>query len=233
MAESDTQQATGSAATESVAPDEFSALLQQEFKPKTERTKEAVVSAVQTLAETVLKESSTISDDAVETIEGIIAEIDKKLTEQVNLILHHEDFQKLEGSWRGLHHLVNNTETDEMLKIRVMNISKKELGKTLKKFKGTAWDQSPIFKKVYEEEYGQFGGEPYGCLVGDYHFDNTPPDVELLTGMSQVAASAHAPFIAGAAPTVMQMDSWQELSNPRDLTKIFQTPEYASWRSLR
>jgi type VI secretion system protein ImpC len=233
MAETDTQQTAGSASTESVAPDEFSALLQQEFKPKTERTKEAVASAVQTLAETVLKESSTISDDAVETIEGIIAEIDKKLTEQINLIIHHEDFQKLEGSWRGLHHLVNNTETDEMLKIRVMNISKKELGKTLKKFKGTAWDQSPIFKKVYEEEYGQFGGEPYGCLVGDYHFDNTPPDVELLTGMSQIAASSHAPFIAGAAPTVMQMDSWQELANPRDLTKIFQTPEYASWRSLR
>ena len=233
MAETDTQQQAGGEATQSVAPDEFSALLQQEFKPKTERTKEAVVSAVQTLAEQVLKETSTISDDAVETIEGIIAEIDKKLTEQVNLILHHEDFQKLEGSWRGLHHLVNNTETDEMLKIRVMNISKKELGKTLKKFKGTAWDQSPIFKKVYEEEYGQFGGEPYGCLVGDYHFDNTPPDVELLSGMSQVAAAAHAPFIAGAAPTVMQMDSWQELANPRDLTKIFQTPEYASWRSLR
>jgi type VI secretion system protein ImpC len=233
MAETDTQQAAGSEVTESVAPDEFSALLQQEFKPKTERTREAVVSAVQTLAEQVLKETSTITDDAVETIEGIIAEIDRKLTEQINLILHHEEFQKLEGSWRGLHHLVNNTETDEMLKIRVMNISKKELGKTLKKFKGTAWDQSPIFKKVYEEEYGQFGGEPYGCLVGDYHFDNTPPDVELLSGISQIAASAHAPFIAGAAPTVMQMDSWQELANPRDLTKIFQTPEYASWRSLR
>ncbi|MCU7917459.1 MAG: type VI secretion system contractile sheath large subunit [Candidatus Thiodiazotropha sp. (ex Epidulcina cf. delphinae)] len=233
MAETDTQQTQGGESTLGVAPDEFSALLQQEFKPKTERTREAVVSAVQTLAEQVLKETSTISDDAVETIEGIIAEIDKKLTEQVNLILHHEDFQKLEGSWRGLHHLVNNTETDEMLKIRVMNISKLELGKTLKKFKGTAWDQSPLFKKVYEEEYGQFGGEPYGCLVGDYHFDNTPPDVELLSGMSQIAASAHAPFIAGAAPTVMQMDSWQELANPRDLTKIFQTPEYASWRSLR
>ncbi|MCM8885051.1 MAG: type VI secretion system contractile sheath large subunit [Candidatus Thiodiazotropha sp.] len=233
MADTDTQKAQGSESTLGVAPDEFSALLQQEFKPKTERTKEAVVSAVQTLAEQVLKETSTISDDAVETIEGIIAEIDRKLTEQVNLILHHEDFQKLEGSWRGLHHLVNNTETDEMLKIRVMNITKLELGKTLKKFKGTAWDQSPIFKKVYEEEYGQFGGEPYGCLVGDYHFDNTPPDVELLTGMSQVAAASHAPFIAGAAPTVMQMESWQELANPRDLTKIFQTPEYASWRSLR
>jgi type VI secretion system protein ImpC len=232
MAETDTQQTAGEVG-ESVASEEFSALLQQEFKPKTERTKEAVTSAVQTLAEQVLKETSTISDDAVETIEGIIAEIDKKLTEQVNLILHHEDFQKLEGSWRGLHHLVNNTETDEMLKIRVMNISKKELGKNLKKFKGTAWDQSPIFRKVYEEEYGQFGGEPYGCLVGDYQFDHSPPDVELLNGMAQISAAAHAPFIAGAAPTVMQMDSWQELSNPRDLTKIFQTPEFASWRSLR
>lgn len=233
MAETDTQQAEGKESTLGVVPDEFSALLQQEFKPKTERTKEAVTSAVQTLAEQVLKETSIVSDDAVETIEGIIAEIDRKLTEQVNLILHHEEFQKLEGTWRGLHYLVNNTETDEMLKIRVMNISKQELGKTLKKFKGTAWDQSPIFKKVYEEEYGQFGGEPYGCMVGDYHFDQSPPDVEMLTNMSKVAAAAHAPFIAGAAPTVMQMDSWQELANPRDLTKIFQTPEYASWRSLR
>ncbi|MEW8507097.1 MAG: type VI secretion system contractile sheath large subunit [Candidatus Thiodiazotropha sp.] len=233
MAETDTQQTAGKESAQGVAPDEFSALLQQEFKPKTERTKEAVTNAVQTLAEQVLKETSVVSDDAVETIEGIIAEIDRKLTEQVNLILHHEDFQKLEGSWRGIHYLVNNTETDEMLKIRVMNISKQELAKNLKKFKGTAWDQSPIFKKVYEEEYGQFGGEPYGCLVGDYHFDQSPPDVELLTSMSKIAASAHAPFIAGAAPTVMQMDSWQELANPRDLTKIFQTPEYASWRSLR
>jgi type VI secretion system protein ImpC len=233
MAETDTQQVEGQEATLGVAPDEFSTLLQQEFKPKTERTREAVTTAVQTLAEQVLKETSIISDDAVETIEGIIAEIDRKLTEQINLVLHHEDFQKLEGTWRGLHYLVNNTETDEMLKIRVMNISKKELGKNLKKFKGIAWDQGPLFKKVYEEEYGQFGGEPYGCLIGDYHFDQSPPDVDLLTSMSKIAASAHAPFIAGAAPSVMQMESWQELANPRDLTKIFQTPEYASWRSLR
>ncbi|HWG80614.1 MAG TPA: type VI secretion system contractile sheath large subunit, partial [Stellaceae bacterium] len=127
----------------------------------------------------------------------------------------------------------NNTETDEMLKIRVLNISKKELGKTLRKFKGTAWDQSPIFKKMYEEEYGQFGGEPYGCLVGDYYFDQSPPDVELLNGIAQVSAAAHCPFIAAAAPSLMQMESWQELSNPRDLAKIFSTPEYAAWRSLR
>ena len=177
--------------------------------------------------------SSLISDDAVRTIEAIIAEIDKKLTEQVNQILHHQDFQQLEGAWRGLHHLVNNTETDEMLKIRVMNISKKELHKTLKKFKGTAWDQSPVFKKLYEEEYGQFGGEPFGCLVGDYYFDHSPPDVELLGEIAKISASIHAPFISAVAPGVMQMESWQELANPRDLTKIFQTPEYAAWRSLR
>ena len=114
-----------------------------------------------------------------------------------------------------------------------MNISKAELGKTLKKYKGTAWDQSPLFKKVYEAEYGQFGGEPFGCMVGDYHFDHTAPDVELLGEMAQVAAAAHMPFIAGASPTTMQMSSWQELANPRDLTKIFTTPEYAAWRSLR
>jgi len=114
-----------------------------------------------------------------------------------------------------------------------MNISKLDLGKTLKRYKGTAWDQSPLFKKVYEAEYGQFGGEPFGCIVGDYYFDHTPPDAELLGEMSKVSAAAHCPFIAGASPTVMQMNSWQELANPRDLTKIFTTPEYATWRSLR
>ena len=232
MAESktDTQASPEAAAIET---GEFSSLLNKEFKPKSDRAQEAVETAVRTLAEQALGETTLISEDAIASIESIIAALDKKLTDQVNQIIHHADFQKLEGAWRGLHYLVNNTETDEMLKIRVMNISKKDLGKTLKKFKGTAWDQSPIFKKVYEEEYGQFGGEPYGCLVGDYHFDHSPPDVELLREIAQVSAASHSPFIAGVSPTVMQMDSWQELSNPRDLTKIFQTPEYASWRSLR
>ncbi|MEN8148209.1 MAG: type VI secretion system contractile sheath large subunit [Planctomycetota bacterium] len=228
-AQSDAQQPEAEALTE----DSFASLLQQEFKPKSDRAKEAVEGAVATLAEQALKDSSVISDDALKSIEAMIAAIDVKLTEQVNLVLHHEDFQKLEGSWRGLHHMVNNTETDEMLKIRVMNISKKDLAKNLKKFKGTAWDQSPIFKKMYEEEYGQFGGEPYGCFVGDYYFDHSPPDVELLGELSKIAAAIHAPFISAADPTVLQMDSWQELSNPRDLTKIFQTPEYAAWKSLR
>lgn len=212
---------------------EFAALLQKEFKPKSDQAREAVEVAVRTLAEQALATTQLISDDTLRSIQAMIAAIDQKLTEQVNLIIHHQDFQQLESAWRGLHYLVNNTETDEQLKIRVMNISKKELGKTLKKFKGTAWDQSPIFKRVYEEEYGQFGGEPFGTLVGDYYFDHSPPDVELLTEMAQVAAAAHAPFLAAGSPTLMQMESWQELANPRDLTKIFQTPEYAAWRSLR
>jgi len=212
---------------------DFAALLKKQFKPKTDEAKSAVEMAVQTLAAQALSNTKIISGDAIRSIEAMIGALDKKLTEQVNKIIHHEDFQKLESAWRGLHYLVNNTETDEQLKIRVLNVSKSDLGKTLKRFKGTAWDQSPLFKKLYDEEYGQFGGEPYGCLVGDYHFDHTPPDVELLTEMSKLAASAHAPFITGAAPSVMQMESWQELANPRDLTKIFTTPEYAAWRSLR
>jgi type VI secretion system protein ImpC len=212
---------------------DFQALLTKEFRPKTDGARDAVSVAVKTLAEQALSQTTLVSDDALASIAQLIAAIDEKLTEQVNLIMHHEDFQQLESAWRGLHYLVNNTETDETLKIKVFNVSKKELGRTLKKFRGTAWDQSPIFKRIYEEEYGQFGGEPFGTLVGDYYFDHSPQDVQLLQDMAQVAAAAHAPFLAAAAPTVMQMDSWNELANPRDLTKIFQTPEYAAWRSLR
>jgi type VI secretion system protein ImpC len=212
---------------------EFGSLLAKEFRPKTDRAREAIETAVQTLAQQALASSVIVSNDVLNTIQAIIAELDRKMTEQINLVIHHPDFQQLEGSWRGLSYLVNNTETDEMLKIRVLNISKKELGRTLRKFKGVAWDQSPVFKKIYEEEYGQFGGEPYGCLIGDYYFDQSPPDVELLNGIGQVSAASHCPFISAASPSLMQMDSWQELANPRDLAKIFSTPEYAAWKSLR
>jgi len=163
----------------------------------------------------------------------MIAEIDRKMSDQINQIMHAAEFQALESAWRGLHYLVSNSETDDQLKIRVMNISKKDLHKTLKRYKGAAWDQSPIFKKLYEEEFGTLGGEPFACLVGDYYFDHGPMDVELLGEMAKIAAAAHAPFISAAAPTTFGMESWQELSNPRDLTKIFSVPEYAGWRSLR
>jgi len=229
------EQAAGAAegATTTLEVSEFQDLLNKEFKPKSDRSRDAVEGAVRTLAEQLLKDTVVISDDVMSTIQALIAEIDAKLTEQINHILHHADFQQMEGAWRGLNYLISNTESDEMLKIRVQNISKKELGKELKKYKGTAWDQSPIFKQIYEQEYGQFGGEPYGCLVGDFYFDHSPQDVELLSNMAQISAASHCPFISAADSSVMQMDSWQELSNPRDLTKIFQTPEYAAWRSLR
>jgi type VI secretion system protein ImpC len=212
---------------------DFAALLQQEFKPKTDHARNAIESAVNTLAQQALAGAKVVPGRVLDTIEGMIAALDRQLSEQVNHILHHPEFQQLEGSWRGLHHLVSNTETDEMLKIRVLNVSKRELGRTLAKFPGSSWDQSPLFKKLYEEEYGVFGGEPFGCLVGDYQFDHNPGDVEVLAGMAKIAASIHAPFIAGAASSVMGMDSWRELSKPRDLTKLFTTPDYAPWRSLR
>ncbi len=208
-------------------------LIQEEFRPRTAEARSAVEQAVRALAERALADTALVEDDVVKSIEAMIAAIDRKLSEQINLILHHEDFQRLEGAWRGLHYLVSHTETDEMLKVRVLNVSKAELHRTLKKFKGAAWDQSPIFRKVYEEEYGTFGGAPYGVLVGDYFFDQTAPDVELLGELARISAAAHTPFIGGASPTVMQMSSWQELANPRDLTKLFQTAEYAAWRSLR
>lgn len=229
----DVQQTATQAGVQTTELSDFSSLLNKEFRPKSDQAKSAVENAVKTLAEQALANTTLISDDALKSIQGLIAEIDKKLTEQVNQVLHHPDFQALESAWRGLHYLVNNTETDENLKIRVMNISKKDMSKTLRKFKGTAWDQSPIFKKLYEEEFGQLGGQPYGTLIADYYFDHSPPDVELLGEMAKVAAAAHAPLITGANPTLFQMESWTELANPRDLTKIFQTPEYAAWTSLR
>jgi len=234
MSGTETAPQAGATAGVAVQPtSDFASLLTREFKPKSDQAKSAVEQAVQTLAQQALANTALISGDSLRSIESMIAALDAKLSEQINVIMHTEDFQKLESAWRGLHHLVNNTETDETLKIRVMNVSKKDLGRTLKKFRGTAWDQSPTFKQVYEEEYGQFGGEPYGVLIGDYEFDHGPQDVQLLGDIAQVAAASHTPFIAAAAPTVMGMDSWNELANPRDLTKIFQTPEYAAWRSLR
>src|SRR5664279_596125 len=159
-----TQKAAAEAPVAVATSDEFASLLRKEFKPQSERAREEVETAVMTLAREALDSSAVVSSDAVASIQNIIAEIDKKLSAQINEVLHHEDFQSLEGSWRGLHYLVNNSETDSMLKIRVMNISKKDLNKTLKRFKGASWDQSPLFKKLYEEEYGQLGGEPLSLI---------------------------------------------------------------------
>ncbi len=222
-----------SLSAETLEMSDFEKLLNQEFKPKSQEANAAVQSAVKTLVGQALENTALVSDNSIKTIEGIIAELDKKLSEQVNQIIHHPDFQKLESAWRGLSYLVNNTQTSDTLKIRVLNVSKQDVAKCLKKYKGTAWDQSPLFKKLYEDEYGTAGGEPYGCLIGDYYFNHSAPDLEILKGMAQIASASHMPFISAADPSIMNMDSWQELANPRDISKIFSTPEYAAWRSFR
>ena len=219
--------------TETLEVSDFEKLLNQEFKPKTEEVNSAVHNAVNTLVAQALEHTTLVSDNAIKTIEGIIAELDKKLSAQVNEIIHHKDFTNMESAWRGLFYLVNNTQTSDTLKVKVLNVSKNEIQKSLKKFKGTAWDQSPLFKKLYENEYGTAGGEPYGAIVGDFYFSHSVQDIEILKGIAQISSAAHAPFISSADPEIMNLDSWQDLLNPRDLSKIFSTPEYAAWRSFR
>ncbi|HUD12633.1 MAG TPA: type VI secretion system contractile sheath large subunit [Terracidiphilus sp.] len=179
----------------------------------------------------VLDGSMTVAKDAEMMINARIAQIDHLLSLQLNEILHHAQFQKLEGSWRGLKYLMDNSETGVGLKIRVLNVSKKELLRDIEK--APEFDQSAIFKKVYEEEYGVFGGAPFGALVGDYEFGKHPEDMALLEGMSHVAAQAHAPFVSAASPDLMNLESYQMLDAPRDLAKIFDSTEYAKWKSFR
>jgi type VI secretion system protein ImpC len=165
------------------------------------------------------------------TINNAISKIDQVLSKQLSAIMQHEKFQKLEGSWRGLHHLISNSETSSGLKIRMLNISKKELTKDLEK--AVEFDQSQIFKKIYESEFGTAGGEPYAALIGDYEFTNHPDDLDMLTSMSNVAAAGFCPFISAADPKMFGFDSFTELSKPRDLEKIFDSAEYVKWRSFR
>ena len=232
----ETEKAAGAGAAEAEALDlgEFSELLEKDFKVKKDDS-EKLQGLVRNLALAAQSRSDTapIAGNAVKSIKSLIAGIDKMLTEQVNEIIHCPEVREMEGTWRGLHYMINNTETDQKLKIRVMNISKDELADTLEDYEGQMWDQSPIFKKVYSDEYSMFGGEPFGAVIGAYEFSNHPRDVGLLRNMSGVCASAHAPFIAAADPKLFRMDSWQELPNPQDLEQIVSSPDYASWQSLR
>src|SRR5215212_7176142 len=165
------------------------------------------------------------SEDVESAINARIAAIDRALSLQLNEIMHHEEFQKLEASWRGLHHLVQNSETGTMLKIKVFNVSKKDLTKDMEK--AAEFDQSALFKKVYEEEFGTFGGAPFGALIGDYEFTNHPQDMLLLEKISNVAASANAPFVGAASAQLFGWDSFTDLAEVRDLAKIFDRTEFA------
>src|SRR4051794_7144662 len=233
MAKAAGSTSTREATIETRDPDEFSTVLKQSFKPRSDRAATEVENAVTTLVREALADTTVIKDDVLDTIEGMIARLDEKLSAQMNEILHAPEFQHMESTWRGLHYLVFNSETDANLKIRVMNVSKNEIYRNLRLYPGARWDQSPLFKAVYEAEFGQLGGEPFGCMVGDYYFSHLPTDVQLLRDLSKVFGSAHTPFFAGAEPTLLGMDSWTELTNPRDIGKIFDTPEYAAWKGLR
>ena len=172
-----------------------------------------------------------VARDVETMINQRIAQIDHLMSIQLNEILHHADFQKLEGSWRGLRHMVFNSNTSANLKIRVMNVNKKDLLRDMQR--APEFDQSALFKKIYEEEYGVFGGAPYGAIIGDFEFGKHPEDVELLEKISQVAAAAHAPFFAAAAPSLINLESWTQIDAPRDLAKVFDSTEYAKWKGFR
>ncbi|MCE9562690.1 MAG: type VI secretion system contractile sheath large subunit [Planctomycetes bacterium] len=224
------QAAAGAAATTTEAP----GLLDQVIaatRPQDRQESDRARGYFKQFLDQVVQPGQVVSKDVEQNIKFWIAQLDKKLSDQMNEVLHHPDYQKLEGTWRGLKYLVNNSETGESLKIKVMNVGKKDLLKDMEK--ASEFDQSATFKKIYEEEYGQLGGEPYGMLVGDYEFGRNPEDQSLLKKMSQVAAASHAPFVAAASPKMFNMDSFTELTAPRDLTKIFEGVEYAQWKSFR
>ncbi|WP_263771379.1 type VI secretion system contractile sheath large subunit [Propionivibrio soli] len=183
------------------------------------------------LVDEVLAGTVTVSMDLAASIDMRIAQLDALLSDQLNTVMHHPDFQRLEASWRGLKYLVMQSETSPMLKIKVLNTSKKDLVKDFKT--SPEFDQSALFKKIYEEEYGTFGGAPYAGLIGDYEFSRHPEDFYLLDELSHVAASAHAPLITAASPALFGLESYVDIGKPRDLSKIFDTVEYAKWKSFR
>ncbi len=218
------------------ADPDFEALLGQARRTATlpEAQAETLPSAaLDVLAEHLQQNPGLLERGARYAAEAAVARIDALLSHQLNAILHAPDYQALEATWRGLHMLVHASDKDLGVKVRMLDIGKRELARSLRKFRGQAWDQSPLFQCVYEEEYGQLGGEPYGVLIGDFAFDHAPDDVALLADLAKIAAAAHAPFIAAAAASLLHMESWAEVANPRDLTRITSTPEYVAWRALR
>lgn len=198
---------------------------------RSEEQRSIAIQMIREFVNQILEDETLISASVMNMVNTQIAKIDELISAQLNEIMHHDDFQTIEAAWRGLHHFVMNTETGESLKLRVLNATKVEVSKDLEK--AIEFDQSHLFKLVYEDEYGTFGGTPYSLLIGDYFFGRSAPDVQLLMNLSNVAAAAHAPFIAGTAPEMFDLDSFTDLPNPRDLKKIFESTELIKWRSFR
>ncbi len=216
---------------------DFTVLLERDVRPAAELPEVGAegppAAWMAALASLALQHPELIEPRPRRVVEALVAEIDLALSGQLNAILHAPEFQALEATWRGLFQLVRASDKDLGVKVRVLDISKRELRRSLRKFRGNAWDQSPLFRRIYEEEFGQLGGEPFGLLIGDYQFDQSPEDVAVLSDIAMIAAAAHTPFISSAAPSLLRMDSWAEIANPRDLVRIFTTPDYVAWRALR
>jgi type VI secretion system protein ImpC len=226
-------EAKGAKSQAAAAASQDASLLDQvigQTRSRNDEQREESRRQISTLVEEVMQ-GLKLSKDLETTINARIADIDQLLTRQLNEILHQNEFQKLEASWRGLHYVVRESETSPMLKIRVLNASKEDLRRDLER--AVEFDQSALFKKVYEEEYGTFGGAPYAAMIGDYEFSHTSPDISLLEKISNVAAGAHAPFVAAAGPDLLNLESFTDLTAPRDLSKIFESVDYAKWRSFR
>ncbi|MFT7559566.1 MAG: type VI secretion system protein ImpC [Flavobacteriales bacterium] len=206
-------------------------LLEQAIGATKQTSAEDTQDLLSTLTEQALKGTVTWDRNLTKTIDQAVAAIDQAISKQLSAVLHDKAFQKLEGSWRGLNHLVMNSETGKTLKIRMLNLSKRELYRDLDK--AVEFDQSQTFKKMYEEEFGTAGGEPYGCMIGDFEFSNHPEDIEMLSNMSNVAAAGFCPFISAAGSDMFGFGDFTELSKPRDLNSIFESAEYIKWRSFR
>ncbi|MHB8971788.1 MAG: type VI secretion system contractile sheath large subunit [Pirellulaceae bacterium] len=230
-AEEQPQADAAAAARTTSEPSLLDAILSKGIRARDEDTRDWGRGLLKEFVSQLLDPKMVVAKDTAKTISLRIAEIDRLLSAQLNEIMHHADFQHLESSWQGLHYLVHQTETSTTLKIRVLNVSKKDLLKDLER--ASEFDQSALFKKVYEDEYGTFGGAPFGTLIGDFEFGKHPQDMALLERVSNVAAAAHAPFISAAAPDLFNMDSFTELGGPRDMAKVFDTAEYTKWKSFR
>ena len=216
---------------EAEAADGDLSILEQAVSATKQTEPDQAQELLKTLAEQALEGTVVWDKNLTATITRAIAAIDSAISKQLAAIMHQEKFQKLEGSWRGLQYLVKNSETSAQLKIRMLNASKKEVAKDLSK--AIEFDQSQLFKTIYESEFGTAGGEPYGVLIGDYEFNNTPPDLEMLSEISHIAAAGFCPFLSAAGPGMLGLDSYTDLAKPRDLEKIFQTADYTKWRSFR
>jgi type VI secretion system protein ImpC len=227
MAENKQQTESATQTTTAAKPSLLEAAISATKQTERSRAEELL----KTFTEQALEGTVTFDRNLTQSIENTVKALEAKISKQLALVMHHEDFQKLEGSWRGLQHLIQNSETGTQLKIRVFNCTKDELKKDLTS--ASEFDQSTLFKKIYTEEFGQAGGAPYGALIGDYEFSNHPDDITMLRNISQVAAGAFCPFISATSCKMFGFDSWTELNRPRDLAMTFETPAYAGWRSFR